>query len=112
MDGEATVIAHNVSVSSTTILSILNDMGFDIVTSSPVDTQRIESPWMLSYIHRAFRHLMSRLVSDCESSVVIGDVGIAVVAALPKSLLVSSSFIDESRFVMSRTMHLFMKFIL
>ena len=38
---------------------------------------------------------------DSEPSIVVSDVGVAVVTALPKSLLVSSSFVNEDRFVMA-----------
>ena len=48
---------------------------------------------------------MRGLVADSESTIIIGDVLIAIISTRPKAHLVTVTFVDERCLVMSRTVH-------
>lgn len=107
INSETTVVRVDVGVPSSTVLSIDDGMCTHIILSvyfTPAEA--VESTWWLSYISCAWFNLGRRLMRDCESTIVIGDILVPIVSALSKSLLEAVSFIQENRFEMTWTMHL------
>ena len=54
---------------------------------------------------------MRRLVPYCETSVVVGDIFVAIVTALVEAFLEAVAFVNEDGFKVARTVHWFLLMI-
>ena len=93
LDRETTVIAEDVSVATRAILSVNNDVRLDIVSHGFIAAQRVESPRVLRYVRCRRSHLVRRRMPYRETTVVIGDIFVSIVAALAEAFLEAVAFV-------------------
>ena len=76
-------------------------MRLDIVFVSLVDSHRIESVRVARNVHRRRLELCRWLVTNCESSIIVSNVLVSIVATLTEAFFKAIALVDEFRFVVS-----------
>lgn len=76
-------------------------MAFDFVSSDCVHAHRVDGTGWLCHVHCRRLELGGGLVCRREATVVVGDIGVTVVAALAESFLVGTTFVNEDWFEMA-----------
>ena len=94
LDCKATIVRQDVGVSSRAILSVLDHMRLHIIADSFIYAHGRKRSWVLGHISGSRCNLFAWLVSDGESTVVIGNVGIRTVPALVEAFLKSVPLVD------------------
>ena len=94
LDSEPAIVGHDVSVSSRAILAVNNHVRFDIVSDCLVNAHRVECSWVACHIGRWRCHLMSCLVTNCKSSVVVCDICITIISTLAETFLEPVPLVD------------------
>ena len=107
MDGEATVVIKNIGVSAGAILSVHDHVGPNIISDSFIDSKRVERPrFAICDVGGSWFYLLSGLMANAETSVIIGNVLIPIIATLSELFLKSVTFVDQNWLEMSRTVHI------
>ena len=105
LDSETSVIAEDVGVSACAVLAIDDHMGLHVVAHSLVDAHGVEAAWVPSDIGSWWLELRRGLVPDREASVIVRNVFITIVSALPKAFLKAVALVDEDRFEVPGAVH-------
>ena len=102
MDSEATVVIKDISVSARTILPIHDHMGPNIISDSFINSKRVKGSWFLICdVHSARLELVRGLMTDTESSVIVGNILISIIATLSELFLKRVTFVDQYGLEMS-----------
>ena len=91
---ETSIVAEDVRVPAGSVLAINYDVTFDVGAMNLIDAQRVKDPRGLGHIHRAWLDLLGGRMRNGETSVVVGDVLVTVVAALSEALLEAVALVD------------------
>lgn len=107
LDGETSIVAHDIGVSAGAVLTINNHVSLDIASVSFIDAEGVEASRIASDVGCRGLQLRRWLVADRESAIIVSDVLISIVTACTEPLLEAVAFINKNWLVVAGAMHLF-----